>query len=43
VVGRNILETVKNMFSKEGNVLNAVVTSHLNINEYIIELLNQKQ
>jgi hypothetical protein len=42
VVGRNILETVRNMFSKEGNVLFAVVTSHLSIHEYIIDLLNQK-
>ena len=42
VVGRNILEGLKNIFNKEGDLIISVVTSNLNLNGFIHECLQKK-
>jgi hypothetical protein len=41
VVGRNILEGLKNIFNKEGDLIISVVTSNLNLNSFIHECLQK--
>jgi hypothetical protein len=43
VVGRNILEGLKNIFNKEGDLIISVVTSNLNLNSFIHESLQKKK
>jgi hypothetical protein len=43
VVGKNILEGLKNIFNKEGDLIISVVTSNLNLNSFIHESLQKKK